>query len=123
MTDKDTIREWMRKFCFGYRAGKTLKAILPDIRWLIPGLSERTLRELLSELKHEGFVGALSEGLRWYIPEVSSDYEEIEMAKRSWKEMRSRAMSMLTDCDKQIKALEDRLRVATQGQAVLFEGR
>ena len=41
----------------------------------------------------------------WYFDIETATHDEIEKAKHSWLEMKSRAMNMLKDCDKQLDKL------------------
>ena len=100
--DKQKVLEWMMKYANGYKNARNKEEILPHIETLIPGISERYLRACLSDLKHEGEIGALSSCGYWWIKAVNLPYDDKEkkMALRSVREMKSRALDMLEDCSR-----------------------
>jgi len=116
---KETIIEWLKQYCYGHKNAKHLRVIITCLN-----INERVFRSITSELKHDKFVASTTDlGYWWIMDPLIGDSEEtrgeIEAVKRSWLDYKSRAMSMLTDCDKALKEWEDKARVATQGQMLL----
>ena len=98
--DKVYILTWMRTHCSGYAHAMTKENILRFIM-----MHERKLRAILSSLKHDGVICSTSSLGYWYFDIETATHDEIEKAKHSWLEMKSRAMNMLKDCDKQLDKL------------------
>lgn len=131
--DKLRVLKWMSKYCYGYRKRRVKPNILPYVN-----LNERYFRQIVRDLKHEGHICSTTEGY-WFTPLYTNDYmeilmkhisdagvldearEEIGQARHSWLELRSRAMDMLTDCDRHLKKLTDLEHRVTGGQLELFE--
>jgi len=103
---KRILLHWMEKNCNGYRNAKTKEQILTQIPIAV---NERKFRELMSELKHEGHIASNSRSGYWFIPLYSNDNEEVAAVLDSWYEMRSRALNMLTDTDRVISELRQKL--------------
>ena len=107
------VLNWMAKHCYGH--AKAMKRA--DILAFLPiSLSDRTLRSYLSELKHENHIASHPEKGYWFIPLHTNSAEEVYWVKRSWEDMRSKALSMLEDCSRNIKELSNR-----QAQGDLFK--
>ena len=107
--DKDKVLNWMVSHCLGFRNARTRANILPFVQ-----LPDRYFRLIVSELKHEGQLASDCQRGYWAIPLVTQDKEEIEAALGSYKEMKSKALDLLTGLDRQIKILEDRKNCLTQ---------
>jgi len=115
---KKLISDFMRNNCYGYALAIKRADILIE---LPVDISDRLFRRIISELKHEGNVASHSSRGYWFLPLQSNDPLEIEWMVKSWKEMRSKALNMLTDCDRSIKTLEMRSLVA-KGEQKEFAG-
>lgn len=101
--DKANIREWMAKYCRGYRAARVRKDIIPFVLTGRPFVSkdakDRYFRQIASELIHEGHVASAGDGY-WYIPEHTMDRREVEAVIACHQERKSKALSLIADCDK-----------------------
>ena len=97
---------WMEKHAHGAKSARKRGEILPHLQHQI---SERTFRSIVTTLKHEGHLASHPEKGYWFVPLHTNDPYEIEWAKRSWLDMRSRAMDMLKDCDRHITELSRRV--------------
>lgn len=113
---KDMVLTYLREHCMGFRNSKKRKEIIP---YLPINISDRLFRKVFSELKHSGEVASHSTLGYWATPYVCDDPEEIQAILLSWKEMKSKALNMLTDADRAIKTLEDKYR-ATSGKQRVF---
>lgn len=106
---KQRLLLWMEEYCCGYRKALKKHEILSRSGFQ---LSERLLRKLMSELKHERHIASHSSKGYWFIPlqvhglDPSSRREEINAVIESWEEMKAKAFDMLRDCDKEIRRLE-----------------
>lgn len=120
-SNKSLVFTWMWQHCYGHVQAMTRTRILKELPMKI---GDRTLRAYLSELKHEGHIASHPEKGYWSIPTYTKDPEEIKWAKRSWLDMKAKAMDMLRDCDQQIKNLDARAGMVNGVellQADLFE--
>jgi hypothetical protein len=113
--DKQKVLSWLEKYCNGYKNARTRGGILPYV-----GLEGRYFRRIISELKHEGHCASTSDRGYWFIPLSTNDKDEIDAALQSVLENKSRALDLLTNCDKQIKLWESRKQAITQGQTEMF---
>ncbi|MFA5385695.1 MAG: hypothetical protein WC364_13755 [Eubacteriales bacterium] len=109
LEDKQKVLSWMNKNCLGFRNALTRADILLSIK-----LPDRYFRRVISELKHEGHIASTCSRGYWAIPLLTNDKEEIEAALDSYREMKSKALDLLTGLDQQIKRLEDRRSCLTQ---------
>lgn len=105
---KSIVLKYMREKCLGFREAKKRAEILAKLPIEI---SDRLFRRAFSALKHEGEVASHSTLGYWACPKATNDPEEIKAQALCWREMKSKAMSMLTDADREIKRLEDKYRV------------
>ena len=119
-SDKDTVREWMRKYAYSSKEAKILEVILSNIGRVIPKLGDRKLRDILSELRHDRFVASLPSIGYWHIVDPCYDAEEFKLVKASYLDKKSRALSMLADIESGIRWCDAGMQKIEQGQAVLF---
>ncbi len=107
---KSRVLDFMMSKCRGYRNAKHLQAILE----LLPfPISERQLRSIFSELKHENHIASTHTRGYWGVPLVMTgpnDPDEIAACHESVAEMKSRAMDMLKDTSKQETMLNEMSR-------------
>lgn len=104
---KAQLLRWFRTYADGFKNAKTKTVALQCIR-----IEERTFRQLMSDLKKEGFVSSTSDMGYWSNPE-SPDYDELQAQKHSVLEMRSRAMAMLEGSNIRLKQIEDKIASMT----------
>ena len=96
---KQYILNWLKRHCYGFRNAKNRYEILPEIQSIFP-MEDRTFRKIVSELKHDGHVGATNGRGYWFIPLVMvgpNAPEEIRAALESVDELESKALDMLRD--------------------------
>lgn len=108
--DKERVLSWLEKHAWGVKCARTREQILPYLN-----LPDRYFRLIVSELIHEGHVASCASKGYWFVPLHTNDMEEIEALKRSILERKSKALTMIADCDKQLKELAMKF----QGQMTL----
>ncbi|RKY32662.1 MAG: hypothetical protein DRP74_02160 [Candidatus Omnitrophota bacterium] len=118
--DKQEVLDWFEKYCNGFRNAKTRENILPFIfiyrTFKSYEAKDRYFRRIASELIHEGHLCSHNSKGYWFIPLVTNDREEIAALKESILEREAKARSMIRDCSKQLKRVEDLEKVINQGQ-------
>lgn len=113
--DRLRILEWMLTHCFGFRNARTRANILP----YMGAITDRNWREVISRLKHDGFLASTCSRGYWAIPLDTKDPAEVEAVLESYQEMRSKALDLLTGTDKHIKHWQDKKLALTQ-QQIMF---
>lgn len=108
--DKERVLLWLQKYAHGYRNARTRDKILP----YMGSMSDRYWRLCVSELIHAGQIFSSASRGYWFLPEVTTDAEEVAVALESLQERQSKALDMLTGLNRQIDTLEDRKRSLTQ---------
>lgn len=120
--DKRMALEWMSVFCSGFRQARTRKEILPCMNFKRifdnPESKDRYFRKIVSSLIHEGHLCSHNSRGYWFKPLYTNDPEEIEAIKQSIMERKSRALSSIEGCDRQLREVEG----IRQGQQVMLAG-
>ena len=118
--DKANIVEWLQRYCPGYKKALTRENIVPyvlnDRTFPTKEAKDRRFREVASELIHDGDVASSNTRGYWRVPIYTRDSGEIKAVLQCHQERKSKALSLIADCDKIIRNFEDRLLTITQGQ-------
>lgn len=116
--DHDIVLATIKAAASGSRNARTKEFLLKQI--MLSKMNERKFRQIVSDLKHAGLIFSTSNRGYWYVDPECKDQKEWRVAQECWLEMRSRAMDMLTDCDKHLKRLHDRILYSAP-QSELFD--
>lgn len=126
MDDKMKVLRWMSEHCYGARKAKIFRdiypAILDDLQLSIKDRDGRGLRQILSDLRHEGLIASHNSDPKgyWFIPLHTNDPYEIEAVIRSLSEKKSKSLSMLKDIDGQLSYYEEKL-LTSKGEQQEFQ--
>jgi hypothetical protein len=116
------ILSWMETEANGVKNARKRKDILPYVSHQLDcnggqEAQDRRLRQILSDLKHQGLIGSNCDKGYWSIR--LDNIEDIEAALSSVKEMEAKALSMLEDSSKLKAKFDGAKQVVDNGQMTL----